>query len=321
MARGRTACSLINLTCYDKDRNESGAVTLTLRVTFARVPGRQGQEPLGGSQRIGRGLPRGPTGSTEGHLVATKLQIRHLRIRTVGGWQDPYDLDHPVVAVIGPVDTGKSSMLDCITFGLGGEVEDFRGAVDKHLREVEVGIQVRTGAFTLRRTRRTQSRVDVFDATGTIERTLYIRGRGDQPSISDWLLEQMGLDDLLASVRLPDGRNLDFSSGLLPYLYRAQDDIDRHIIRPARDDVSRLAVLRLLLNLTSPEAERLLGEIRDADNEIVRLARQSRMIREFLAGSPAGGQEALNHEIAELRQDRMGADSDLSRLRGGGRTK
>ena len=79
--------------------------------------------------------------------MAARLQVRHVRVRTAQGWQEPYDLDDPVVAIIGPADTGKSSLLDSIAFAMGRDIDGFRGIVDKHLREVEVAIRTRTGTW------------------------------------------------------------------------------------------------------------------------------------------------------------------------------
>ena len=51
--------------------------------------------------------------------MAARLQVRHVRVRTARGWQEPHDLDAPVVAVLGPADTGKSMLLDSVAFAMG----------------------------------------------------------------------------------------------------------------------------------------------------------------------------------------------------------
>jgi energy-coupling factor transporter ATP-binding protein EcfA2 len=111
--------------------------------------------------------------------MSTLLQIRYVRIRTDDGWQEPYDLDAPVVAIVGPVDSGKSSLLDCIAFALGRDTEEFRGAVHRFLREVEVGIRVSSGRYILTRTRKASSHVTVFDAAGTLTGRFPVRDPGD----------------------------------------------------------------------------------------------------------------------------------------------
>jgi hypothetical protein len=233
--------------------------------------------------------------------MSAVLQIRHVRIRTDDGWQEPYDLDAPVVAIVGPVDTGKSSLLDCIAFTLGRETDEFRGAVHRLLREVEIGLRVGSGAYILRRARRTCSYVEVLDAAGTPIGRFPVKSPDGQQTISSWLLEQVGLDNAFASVRLPGGKSIDFPTSLLSYCYLTQGDIDRHIIQPARQDAARLVALKLLFNLTTPEHERLNGKIRDVDNDIEKRRRKASMISEFLAESQVTNPDVLRDEIAQLK--------------------
>lgn len=254
--------------------------------------------------------------------MAALIQVRYLRVKTARGWQEPYDLDYPVVAIVGPVDTGKSSLLDCVAFAMGREIDEFRGVVDDYLHGVEVGIRTETGAYALRRSRRRRAYVDVMDATGTSIGRFPIRsgpGRSG-PTISTWLLQQVGLDDAFSAVRLAGDKRLDFATSLLSYCYLTQDDIDRHIIQPRRLDESRLIALRLMLNLTTPEYEKASGDIRVADNEITRRRRQGAAIRAFLEGSDLTRSGALQDETAELREQEREAKALLARLQGDART-
>ena len=251
--------------------------------------------------------------------MSTILQIRYIRIKTDGGWQDPYDLDHPVVAIVGPVDTGKSSLVDCIAFALGRDNDDFRGAVDVHLREVEIGIRVGTGSYILRRSRKRNSYVVAFDPSRTLVGRFPVRIQDNAPqgeqTLSSWLLEQLELDDSFSSVRLQGDRTLDFANSLLPYCYLIQDDIDRFIIRPSREDAVRLVVLKLLLNLTTPEYERSIAAIHDIGREIEKRRRQINVIRNFLIGSSATNPDRVNRELIALSIARDAAAGRLAKWR------
>lgn len=248
--------------------------------------------------------------------MAARLQVRHVRVRTARGWQEPHDLDDPVVAIVGPHDTGKSSILDSIAFAMGRDTDGFRGVVDKHLREVEVGIRTRTGAYLLRRSRRGASRVEVIDETGTSLGRFPVKdGIEAGQSISSWLLEQVGLDDSFSAVRLPGGRTLDFPAGLLPYCYLTQWDIDRHIIQPPRMDDARHRVLRLALNLTTVEYERLSAEIKDADSDIARRRRRAVEITAFFDDSASTRDDTVREEIRVLREQEVDARGWLARVR------
>lgn len=248
--------------------------------------------------------------------MAARLQVRHVRVRTARGWQEPYDLDDPVVAIIGPADTGKSSLLDSVAFAMGRDADGFRGVVDKHLREVEVGIRTRTGAYLLRRSRRGASRVEVTDESGTSLGRLPVKDGSDSgQSISSWLLEQVGLDDEFSAVRLPGGKTLDFPTALLPYCYLTQWDIDRHIIASPRMDDARHRVLRLALNLTTVQYERLSAEIKDADSDIARRRRRAMEIAAFLDDSAATRSGAVQEEIRVLREQEADARAWLAQVR------
>lgn len=249
--------------------------------------------------------------------MAARLQVRHVRVRTARGWQEPHDLDAPVVAVIGPADTGKSMLLDSVAFALGRDIDGFRGVVNEHLREVEVGIRTKTGTYLLRRSRRSASVVEVIDESGTrLGRFAVKDGSDPGQSISSWLLEQVDLDAAFSAVRLSGGRTLDFATALLPYCYLNQWDIDRHIIQPSRMDDIRYRVLRLVLNLTTVEYERLSAEIKDVDTDIARCRRRAQEIVSFLDDSEATRGEAVQEEIRVLLEQEADAMAWLTRVRG-----
>ncbi|MBB4910548.1 ATP-binding protein [Actinophytocola algeriensis] len=241
--------------------------------------------------------------------MALDLQIRWIRIRTGDGWQAPYDLDAPVVAIVGEVDTGKSSLLECIAYTLGRDIPEFRGAVDHHLREVEVGVRFPQGTYVLRRARSTGGHVEVLDEAGTPQGRYPIRSKDAQPTISEWILTELDLVESFTSVRLKRARPLDFAESLLPYCYLTQPDIDRHVVREPKDDNERLTVLKLLLNLTTGEYERLTGEIHENDLEIKRLLKRADTITDFLGESQATDRAAVADEIAQLKGALVAAEA------------
>ena len=250
--------------------------------------------------------------------MAARLQVRHVRVRTARGWQVPHDLDAPVVTVVGPADTGKSMLLDSVAFAMGRDIEGFRGVVDEHLREVEVGIRTDTGTYLLRRSRHNSSVVEVTDEFGTRIGRFSVKDGSEpgQQSISSWLLQQVNLDDAFSAVRLSGGRTLDFPTALLPYCYLNQWDIDRHIIQPSRMDDVRYRVLRLALNLTTAEYERLSAEIKDIDTEITRRRRWVREIAGFLDDSATTRGQAVQEEIRVLRKQEADAKAWIAQVKG-----
>ncbi|OAP19937.1 hypothetical protein A4R44_09341 [Amycolatopsis sp. M39] len=247
-------------------------------------------------------------------VLSIVLTMQRLRIKTAAGWQEPYDLDAPMVAIIGPVDTGKSSLLDAIAYALGREI-DFRGAVDYHLTAVELTARIGGPIFTLCRYRGNPDQVEVFDQAGTPEGPFPITTTGRTPTLSEWILEQLGLADMFAAVRLTGRKQLDFANSLLPYCYLTQPDIDRHIIRSARHNKARVQVLRLLFELTTAEHEHKLGEIEEHDIAIRQMVAKEKTISEFLDETHATERDAVRTEIARLRGEEAAAIARLNRAR------
>ncbi|MFE2753995.1 hypothetical protein ACFXGA_18555 [Actinosynnema sp. NPDC059335] len=238
------------------------------------------------------------------------LEIRDDR----GVWQDRYDLDGSLVAVVGPIDRGKTSMTECLDFLFGRQVR-FRGAVDQRLRAVRAEMEIGDGTYVVRRDRSRAGVVQVADAGGTPVGEFPLESQGEVPSWSTWLLMQLGLDEKFASVRLPKDKRLTFTEDLLPFLHIRQEDIDRFVVRPASQDDRRLAVLNLLLHLSDPEAERLAGAITDLDNHIKSQRRKKRQITEFLDDSEATSSAALAADLAALRERERQARDALAGLR------
>ncbi|WP_131831028.1 hypothetical protein [Frankia sp. CcI49] len=248
--------------------------------------------------------------------MSSTLRLLALRIRTHDGWQEPYNLDAPLVALVGPVDRGKSSMLDCVAFAFGRDIREFRGAVEIQLVEVEVTVRIGSGVYRLNRSRFPRSsEVEIFDASGTPEGSFGLKDRGEKQSLSDWILERLGMDDRISAVRLPGDRRLTFADDVFSYCYLVQQDIDRHIVRPQERDTERRVVLKLLLNLTTAEYERTSGAVRDLRNKIRRLRRNMDLIRGYVDSSDVTNVAVVEQRLVQLRGDESVADADLAALK------
>lgn len=242
------------------------------------------------------------------------LRIRALQIKDHRGWQAPYDLDGRLVAITGPIDRGKTSMVDCIDFVLGRNVQ-FRGAVHDDLREVSARISVDGRTYRLRRSRKSDGTIGVATDRGKKIDWFPVQPRGGKQGFSDWLLDQLGLADDFAAVRRSGQRSLGFAHDLLPHLHIRQEDIDRFIIRPASDSESaaRKAVTELLLNLSSQELEEARAQMQDLSNRIERHSEKLRDIRAFLGST--GDPTALDAERERLLAREQQAREHLRALR------
>ncbi|MCA1224978.1 hypothetical protein [Saccharopolyspora sp. 6M] len=250
--------------------------------------------------------------------MGATLRIESLAVEDGRGWQEPYDLSGRLVAIVGPIDRGKTSLVDCIDFVFGREVQ-FRGAVDARLVSVRARVRIGDEDVVLHRSRRKPNTVDVRTPEGSPITSLPIRRQGDQQELSDWLLARLGLDDAFASVRLARDRRLSFAHDLLPYLHIRQDDSERFIIRPRSEDAARRVVAALLLGLTSERSERLRTRASELHNLAESRRRDVARIRAFLDESPATESVALDADLARLRDGAARAARRLRELREQGR--
>lgn len=246
------------------------------------------------------------------------LRVERVEIQDRRGWQVPYDLDSRLVGIIGPIDRGKTSMVDCIDYVFGRGVR-FRGAVDAHMLAVRVRMRIGDGTFVLQRDRNRQGKVHVWDRGGDLVGRFPIKDSGDEQCLSDWLLAQLELEDTFASVRLPGNKSLDFATDMVPYLHIRQEDIDRFVIRPGSSDAARVIVLKLLLHLTSPDLQRVVGRIRDTDNEIKRKREKAKEIADFLSSSEDTNAETIEADLHRLRDEKVAAAAWLATVRDGAR--
>lgn len=247
--------------------------------------------------------------------MTTTLRVLELELRTDRGWQQPYRLDKHVVIIHGPVDRGKTSFLNSIAFVFGRNVR-FRGTVNKHLREVRAKIRIGETTYVLSRHHRRRSHIVVTEAAGTVVGRFPVRRSENQPTLSDWLLCELGLDEVVGSIYVPGGQPLDFASAILPYCLLCQDDIDRFLIMPPGQDTVRTAIMRLLFHLTSPEIERAEGRLRDGEKELRRNRDRLQVIEDFVAAAQGRTQQEIEMDIAALTTAQQRAAALLADLQG-----
>ncbi|TYB49320.1 hypothetical protein [Actinomadura chibensis] len=240
------------------------------------------------------------------------LRMLQLRIRTDQGWQDPpYDLDAQIVAITGPADTGKTSFAESLRFGLGDDFHDWRGVVDLHLREVALEIRLGNRTYTLRRARSSSSIVTVTDEVGDLEGRFPVRASAGNTSLSDWLLNELGLaEDFRAT-----GGRLDFHSGILPFLFLDQDHIDQYVIMPENRDDVRVTALKLMLGLTNPARQARLTQIRRLEAEIRSRENRARVVERFLSEHRVTTASAVQDELAAMATRRAEAEQRVQELR------
>ncbi|MFE1169254.1 hypothetical protein [Nocardiopsis sp. NPDC058789] len=176
------------------------------------------------------------------------------------------NLDHPVMHVTGPVNTGKSTMVDAISFALGMNVK-WKLAARRELTQVELTLRIRGNLLTLRRSTRRSGSVDLLDAEGRLERSVPVvrRSVDEKPTLSDELLAWSGLKEILAPEQARSLGQKGFAfDKVWPYLCRSQGGMDQHVVMSS--NTVRRDLFELLLGLSEPVKQVLQARIRESRN-------------------------------------------------------
>jgi TolA-binding protein len=212
-----------------------------------------------------------------------------------------------VTVFVGPIGVGKTSLLELIKYGLGGDGVLSR-AVSEIGRRVVVDVELETGRFELTRSLGRNRNVVEILADGDVRRTLPLRGRADRQTLSDWLLDNAGIP----RVRLGRGRagrskaatryaRVGFSD-IYRYMYLEQAEIDRSTVRHLDQilEPHRRRAFEVLYGITGPEIAELEGEISRISEKLTEQQARTGAIEAFLATTDLGG--SLDLARAELRQ-------------------
>jgi hypothetical protein len=244
--------------------------------------------------------------------MSTRFQYREL---TLYGSHErhTYSFEPGVNLIVGPVGSGKTSLLELLKYTLGGDA-----TLSPAVRESVVSTAVRAelGAQTLVFTRRLGlSAVEVFTTDGMPVGTYAtVAGRTADP-ISDLLLDALGIPALRVprSRQRPTGASsrLTFFD-VYTYIYLNQTEIDRSVVAhlDSYRDPKRRATFELLYGLsdaTLMDLQVQRGELREAlSNE----QRRATEIRSFLVAAEQPGLDATLRE-----RDRVAAALEAASVR------
>jgi hypothetical protein len=235
--------------------------------------------------------------------------------------QRGFELDHSVISLFGPADTGKTSFVDAVAFALGMKI-DLRQAMRQHVHSIELTLRLQNTLLRVRRRVGQRSEVEVLDGPGGAAEKLPLRQRdGAGETISDRLLAMLDLKELLAPAELLNGRRnqLGFPQ-LWPFVHVAQDEIDRQVMGHLDHDSDRVALFEAFMNLSDPHLQVLESRFKESDRNLRALRNESRILTDFMAATSVTNADTINAELAEVRSARELAVQQLAILREGGRT-
>lgn len=266
--------------------------------------------------RIGRVLDAGERELLPNHDREFRLLELVLHCAS---WPKPrdFDLNHSIIHVHGPVNTGKSTLVDAIAFALGQSVR-WKLAAERELTQVELTLRIQGNPVTLRRATRRPGTVDLLDAEGRLERTIpVVRRAGDERlTLSEELLAWSGLRDILAPEQARSLGQKGFTFGQVwPYLCRSQGAMDQHVVMSS--NTVRRELFELLLGLSEPVKQVLQARMKESRKHRDQRQRELSAIREHFENvdAPLPGEARRLKEEARARIAAVNAELEPLRAR------
>lgn len=244
--------------------------------------------------------------------MATPIQLKRYSVETEAGWHF-YDLDSDLVALVGAVNTGKTSFFEGVAYTFGAEPV-WPVAMDRFVHRVETEVLLGGQHVRLRRSvRGTNRQVELLEPDGTLAEILPLKDSDEigRTTLSQWLLEALSLSNLLGTARRAS-KPVTFNE-LLDFMYVRQATIDQKIAgyRAGRPSALRQTLFELLFGLATPELPALEAELRSVGTTIRELNQDQGSISTFLNASTATNLDAIHADIARATEAQEAAGRRL----------
>ncbi len=253
--------------------------------------------------------------------MGTRLSIRGLTLETATDVAS-YTFHDGVNAVVGPIGTGKSSMLELIKFGLGGNAQIMP---DVHNNVTVVRLEVQVGEDLLQLRRAMDGRlVDVHDArSGELLGVWSTHQRKHHRRAAQELMGLLGLPDDLRVPRRrtsPNGETVPLTFfDIYRYVYLSQNTIDISVVGHNDNnlDNKRRSVFELLYELSNPRLLTLVTQRGLLTRELERARGEVRPIAAFLREIEGSDESVLHAQLDAARGQLTHLEEAVSALRAG----
>jgi ribosomal protein S27AE len=238
-----------------------------------------------------------------------RLQVN--RVSLIGTSRE-VEFEPGLNVIVGPISTGKSSLMRLLRVLLGGDYElelpEVRAAVTELAGQVVIGDQ----SYAIRRRLVTTPTADVQIAAEDEALSLpAMRPTSSQPvSYGDWMLEKLGLPQLRipsAPTRPAESEPVRVSiNDYLRYCRLTQEEIDTDVLGSSVwfKDNKRRMVFRILYGSYDAEVALLQQQLRDIAGELRLLEGQESASKLFLEGTPFANRASIESQLGDTRNRR-----------------
>lgn len=214
--------------------------------------------------------------------------------------------------IVGPIATGKSSLMRLLRVALGGEYSGISPEVDENVVELAAQLVIGDADYSVRRRLVTTPTAPV-EVAGADEAAVLPALRpapGDQLSYGDWLLGKLDLPRLevpSAPTRPGESSTVRVTiNDYLRYCRVTQEEIDVDVLGSSQwfKDNKRRVVFRILYGGFDADVAMLQQRLREVQSELRGLQGDTTAFARFLAGTPFANRAALDEELARAVQHR-----------------
>jgi len=235
-----------------------------------------------------------------------KLHIN--KISLIGANRE-FSLNLNLNIVTGSIFTGKTTLMRCIRGLLGSSLNNFSREAKAHITNLAGEILIGNDVYEVIRPFVTTNYATVsIGGENEAERLPALRGKSDEKTYGDWLLEKFGLPDL----KVPNAPTRDDSDAsslsvndYLMYCYLRQDEIDTSVFGHTDNfkNNKRKFVFEVIYGKYDVEVAQLQIQRREMVRELRRLQNYAKTVDEFLSGTPFENRAAIVHNLNNITRE------------------
>jgi hypothetical protein len=219
------------------------------------------------------------------------MRLRINKISLVGTSRE-FTLNRSLNIVTGSIFTGKTTLMRCIRGLLGSSLNKFSREARTHITNLAGEILIGNDIYEVIRPFVTTDYAPVsIGGESEAERLPALRGKSDEKTYGDWLLEKFGLPNL----KVPNAPTRDDSetsslsvNDYLMYCYLRQTEISTSVFGHTDNykNNKRKFVFEVIYGKYDVEVAQLQMQRREIVRELRRLENYATTIEEFISGTP-----------------------------------